>query len=73
LIKEANRLLIDAADAWGAGQDAGGGRSFNPPAQEVLGNDDIEHAELYSRAAEQALLATKGMDRVIDLHELLAG
>ena len=34
---------------------------------EVLGHDDIEHAELYSREAEQALLATEGMDRVIAL------
>lgn len=40
---------------------------------EVLGHDDIEHAELYSREAEQALLATEGMDRVIDLHDRLAG
>ncbi|GGA45792.1 tyrosine-type recombinase/integrase [Pelagibacterium lentulum] len=31
---------------------------------ETLGHDDIEHAELYSRAAEQARLAIEGMDRV---------
>lgn len=34
---------------------------------ETLGHDDIEHAELYSREAEQARLATDGMDRVMGL------
>lgn len=34
---------------------------------ETLGHDDIEHAELYSREAEQARLATDGMDKVIYL------
>ncbi|MGP2493331.1 tyrosine-type recombinase/integrase [Mesorhizobium sp. PUT5] len=33
----------------------------------ILGHDDIEHAELYSREAEQALLATEGMDKVTKL------
>ncbi len=36
---------------------------------DVLGHDNIEHAELYTRAAEQALLATEAMDRVVDLHQ----
>lgn len=31
---------------------------------DILGHDDIEHAELYSREAEQAILAIEGMDRV---------
>ena len=34
---------------------------------ETLGHDDIEHAELYSREAEQARLATDGMDKVVYL------
>jgi len=34
---------------------------------DVLGHDDIEHAELYSREAEQIRLATEGMDKVVDL------
>lgn len=33
----------------------------------ILGHDDIEHAELYSREAEQVLLATEGMDKVVKL------
>ncbi|MBP0440634.1 tyrosine-type recombinase/integrase [Tianweitania sediminis] len=33
----------------------------------VLGHENIEHAELYSREAEQALLATEGMDKVTTL------
>ncbi len=36
---------------------------------EVLGHDDIEHAELYSREAEAASLAVEGMERVVNLHE----
>lgn len=34
---------------------------------DTLGHDDIAHAELYSREAEQARLATDGMDRVVRL------
>lgn len=34
---------------------------------EVLEHDDIEHAELYSREAEQIRLATEGMDKVVKL------
>lgn len=34
---------------------------------EVLGHDDIEHAELYSREAEQIRLAAEGMDKVVSL------
>lgn len=34
---------------------------------EVLGHDDIEHAELYSRSAEQARLAHAGMQKVVKL------
>jgi integrase len=34
---------------------------------DTLGHDDIAHAELYSREAEQSRLATDGMDRVIRL------
>lgn len=34
---------------------------------DVLGHDDIVHAELYSREAEQVRLATEGMDRVVAL------
>ncbi len=34
---------------------------------EVLGHDDIEHAELYSREASQVRLAVQGMDRVVKL------
>jgi hypothetical protein len=34
---------------------------------DVLGHDDIEHAELYSREASQVRLAVKGMDRVVRL------
>jgi len=34
---------------------------------EVLGHDDIEHAELYSREAEQIRLATEGKDKVVRL------
>ena len=33
----------------------------------ILGHDDIEHAELYSREAEQVLMATEGMDKVVGL------
>ncbi len=40
---------------------------------EVLGHDDIAHAELYSREAEQALLATEGMDKVVALHRRRGG
>jgi integrase len=40
---------------------------------EMLGHDDIEHAELYSREAEQALLATEGLDKVIALHRRQVG
>ena len=36
---------------------------------DILGHDDIQHAELYSREAEQLLLATDGMDRVVSLME----
>lgn len=32
---------------------------------DVLGHDDMEHSELYSREANQILLATEGMDRVV--------
>lgn len=35
---------------------------------DVLGHDDIEHASLYSREAEQVLLATEGMEKVVSLH-----
>lgn len=34
---------------------------------DTLGHDDIAHAELYSREAEQARLATDGMNRVVHL------
>jgi site-specific recombinase XerD len=34
---------------------------------EVLGHDDIEHAELYSRQASQVRLAVQGMDRVVKM------
>jgi integrase len=34
---------------------------------EVLGHDDIEHAELYSREASQAILAKDGMSKVTRL------
>lgn len=34
---------------------------------EVLGHDDIDHAELYSREASQVRLAVQGMDRVVRL------
>lgn len=34
---------------------------------EMLGHDDIEHAELYSREAEQVRLAAEGMDKVVSL------
>ncbi len=40
---------------------------------DTLGHDDIEHAELYSREAEQARLATDGMDRVIRLNNRQKG
>lgn len=30
----------------------------------ILSHDDIEHAELYSREAEQVFMATEGMDKV---------
>jgi len=40
---------------------------------EVLGHDDIEHAELYSREAEQAILAVEGMDKVVALHRSRRG
>lgn len=33
---------------------------------EVLGHDDIQHAELYSREAEQATLATAGMEKLLN-------
>jgi integrase len=33
---------------------------------EVLGHDNIEHAELYSREAEQRLLAIAGMDKLVN-------
>lgn len=32
---------------------------------EVLGHDDIEHAELYSKEAEQRILAAAGMEKLI--------
>ena len=35
---------------------------------DTLGHDDIEHAELYTRAAEQVRLSTEGMDKVIHLN-----
>lgn len=31
----------------------------------VLGHDNMEHAELYSRDAEQAIMAVEAMDKVI--------
>ncbi|WP_246677201.1 tyrosine-type recombinase/integrase [Mesorhizobium sp. B3-1-8] len=34
---------------------------------DVLGHDDIDHAELYSREASQIRLAVQGMDRVVRL------
>ncbi len=34
---------------------------------DTLGHDDIAHAELYSREAEQARLATDGMSRIVRL------
>ncbi|MBN9035503.1 MAG: tyrosine-type recombinase/integrase [Rhizobiales bacterium] len=34
---------------------------------DVLGHDDMEHAELYSREANQVLLAAAGMERVVTL------
>lgn len=34
---------------------------------DILGHDDIEHAELYSREASQIRLAVQGMDRVTKL------
>lgn len=34
---------------------------------DVLGHDDIDHAELYLREASQARLAVQGMDRVVRL------
>jgi hypothetical protein len=34
---------------------------------DVLGHDDIDHAELYSREASQVRLAVQGMDRVVRL------
>lgn len=33
---------------------------------EVLGHDNIEHAELYSREAEQKLMAIAGMDKLLN-------
>lgn len=33
----------------------------------VLGHDDVEHAELYSREASQVQLAVQGMDRFLRL------
>lgn len=39
----------------------------------VLGHDDIEHAELYSREAESALLAVEGMDKVVSLYNRRRG
>lgn len=49
------------------------GGSTTRQIMEVLGHDNIEHAELYSREAEQALLATEGMDKVILLHQRVVG
>ena len=34
---------------------------------DVLGHDDIDHAELYSREASQVRLAVQGVDRVVRL------
>ncbi len=34
---------------------------------DVLGHDDIDHAEIYSREASQVRLAVQGMDRVVRL------
>jgi hypothetical protein len=34
---------------------------------DVLGHDDIDHAELYSREASQVRLAVQSMDRVVRL------
>ena len=34
----------------------------------VLGHDDMDHAELYSREAEQAILAVEGMEKVVALY-----
>jgi site-specific recombinase XerD len=36
---------------------------------EMLGHDDIEHAELYSREAAQATLAKDGMSKVTRLEQ----
>lgn len=33
----------------------------------ILGHDDIEHAELYSRSASQKRLAHTGMEKVVKL------
>jgi integrase len=41
--------------------------SSTRPLMEVLGHDDIEHAELYSREASQMRLAVQGMDKVTRL------
>lgn len=35
---------------------------------DVLGHDDMHHAELYSREAEQVLMATEAMDRMAANH-----
>ncbi len=35
----------------------------------VLGHDNMEHAELYSRDAEQAVMAVEAMDKVVALFE----
>jgi len=36
---------------------------------EMLGHDDIEHAELYSREAAQAILARDSMNKVTRLEQ----
>lgn len=40
---------------------------------DILGHDDIQHAELYSREANQVRLAIKGMDRVVSMRGKRAG
>ena len=45
---------------------AEGGASIRP-LMETLGHNEIEHAELYSREASQAILAKDGMSKVTRL------
>ena len=46
------------------GKMLGEGGASTRQLMEVLGHDDIEHAELYSREAAQAILAKDGMEKV---------